>query len=87
MIVIIYQTRYLLDRMIAFQEADFTKHGGVRERMHAARTAVRGDEWDKAIYSRLDGAVNAAELAERLAEIKRQAEKAAWCIRKRRGWQ
>ncbi len=87
MIVIIYQTRYLLDRMIAFQEADFTKHGGVRERMHAARTVARGDEWDKAIYSRLDGAANAAELAERLAEIKRQAEKAAWGIRKRRGWQ
>ena len=39
------------------------------------------------IYSRLDGAANAAELAERLSEIKRQAEKSAWGIRRRRGWQ
>ena len=86
MIVIIYQTRYLLDRMIAHLEEDFKNHGGIRERMHAARTAVRGESWDKAIYSRLDGAANAEELAERLCEIKRQAEKTAWGIRKRKGW-
>ena len=86
MIVIIYQTRFLLDRMIAAQEEDFKKHGGVRERMHAARTAARGEDWDKALFSRLDGATSAVELASRLAEIKAAADRAAWGIKKRRGW-
>lgn len=86
MIVIIYQTRYLLDRMIAFLEEDFKKHGGIRERMHSARTAARGEDCDKTIFSRLDGAANAAELAGRLVEIKRQADNAAWSIRRRKGW-
>ena len=86
MIVIIYQTRFLLDRMIAAQEEDFKKHGGVRERMHAARTAARGEDWDKALFSRLDGATSAADLASRLAEIKASADRAAWGIKKRRGW-
>ena len=71
MIVVIQQTKYLLDKMIAAQEADFKKHGGVRERMHAARTAARGEEWDKAIYSRLDGAATAAELAARSDEMRK----------------
>ena len=42
MLTICHQTRYMLDKMIAAQEEDFKKHGGVRERMHAVRTAVRG---------------------------------------------
>ena len=86
MIVVIYQTRFLLDRMIAFQEEDFKKNGGIRERMHAARTAARGEGWDKAVYSRLDGAASAEELAARLAEIKAAADRAAWSVKKRKGW-
>ena len=43
MLTICHQTRYMLDKMIAAQEEDFKKHGGVRERMHAARTAARGE--------------------------------------------
>ena len=86
MIVIIYQTRFLLDRMIAAQEEDFKKHGGVRERMHAARTAARGEDWDNALFSRLDGATSAADLTSRLAEIKAAADRAAWGIKKRKGW-
>ena len=86
MIVVIQQTKYLLDRMIAAQEADFKKHGGVRERMHAARTAARGEDWDKAIYSRLDGAATAEELAARADEMRERIAKAAWSIRRRRGW-
>lgn len=86
MIVVINQTKYLLGKLIASQEEDFKKHGGVRERMHAARTAARGEDWDKVIYSRLDAAANAEELAGRIAEIKRQIDRAAWGIRKRKGW-
>ena len=67
-------------------EADFKKHGGVRERMHAARTAARGEEWDKAIYSRLDGAKSAAELAERATEMRACISKAVWSIKRRKNW-
>ncbi|MBR0505136.1 MAG: four helix bundle suffix domain-containing protein [Kiritimatiellae bacterium] len=51
MIVLIQQCRYLLDKMLKWQEADFIKNGGVRERMHAARTEARVEQWDKAIPS------------------------------------
>ena len=86
-ITLIYQTRSLLDSLIKHLEADFTMHGGIRERMHAARTAARGADWDKSVYSRLDAAETADELAERAAEIKRKVDQAAWGIRKRKGWQ
>ena len=86
MLTICHQTRYLLDKMIAAQEDDFKKHGGVRERMHAARTAARGEEWDKGIYSRLDAATEAAELEARAAEIKRKVDQAVRSIKSRKGW-
>ncbi len=86
MVVLIQQTKYLLDRMIARQEADFKKFGGVRERMHAARTAARGEEWDKSVYSRLDAAASPEELASRIAEIKYRVDQAASSIRRRKGW-
>ena len=76
----------MLDKMIAAQEEDFKRHGGVRERMHAARTAARGEEWDKSVYSRLDAAANASELETRAAEIKRKVDQAVWSIKKRKSW-
>jgi four helix bundle suffix protein len=86
MIVLIHQTKYLLDKMIASQEEDFKKHGGVRERMHAARTAARGEDWDKSLYSRLNTASTPEELAERVAEIKNRADQISWRIVRRKGW-
>ena len=64
----------------------FKKFGGVRERMHAARTAVRGEDWDKGVYSRLDGAATAAELEARADEIRRKVASAVWSIKRRKGW-
>jgi len=87
MLTLCHQTRYLLDKMIARQEEDFKKFGGVRERMHAARTAARGESWDKAVYSRLDAAASAEELAARAAEIKRSVDQTVWSLKKRKGWQ
>jgi len=87
MIVLIQQTKYLLDKMIAAQEADFKKHGGVRERMHAARTAARGEDWDKTIYSRLDGAATSDELAARADEMRKAISRAVWSIKRRKNWQ
>jgi len=86
MIVIIQQTKYLLDKMIAAQEADFKRKGGVRERMHAARTAARGEEWDTAIYSRLDGAATARELAARADEMRARIARLVAGIRTKKGW-
>ena len=86
MIVVIQQTKYLLDRMIAAQESDFKKHGGVRERMHAARTAARGEDWEKAIYSRLDGAATAMELVSRADEMRERIAKVVWSIKRRKNW-
>ena len=54
--------------------------------MHAARTAARGEDWDKGVYSRLDAASDAAALESRAAEIKRKVDQAVWSIKKRKGW-
>ena len=86
-LTIIHQTQVLLDGMIRRQEEDFKKFGGVRERMHAARTAARGEGWDKCLYSRLDGATTASELESRAEEIRRKLSSAVWSIKKRKGWQ
>jgi len=40
-ICLIHQANYCLDRQLAFLEEDFKKHGGVRERMTAARLVER----------------------------------------------
>ena len=86
MIVLIQQTRYLLDRMLKWQEDDFKKHGGVRERMHAARTEARAEAWDKGIYSMLDLATDSADLARRVAEIERTVRRTAAGIARRKRW-
>ncbi len=85
-ITLIYQTRSLLDSLIKHLEADFTQNGGIRERMHAARTAARSEDWDKSVYSRLDAASTPEELMERAGEIKRKVDQMTWGLKKRRGW-
>ena len=86
MLTLCHQTRYMLDKMLARQEEDFKKFGGVRERMHAARTAARAEEWDKGLYSRLDGAKTAEELEALAAEIRERLSRAVWSIKRRKGW-
>ncbi|MBO4286642.1 MAG: four helix bundle suffix domain-containing protein [Kiritimatiellae bacterium] len=86
MIVLIQQTRYLLEKLLSWQEQDFKEKGGVRERMHTARSEVRAESWDKAIYSYLDLATDAADLERRTAEIADRARRTAYGIAKRKGW-
>ena len=86
MIVLIQQCRYLLDRVLKWQEEDFKAHGGVRERMHAARIEARGEEWEKAVYSMLALAGTEEELEERVAAIVAGARRAARGIARRKGW-
>ena len=86
MLTLCHQTRYLLDKMLASQEEDFRLHGGVRERMHAARTATRSSDWDKNLHSRLASATTPDELAARAREIKRAVDRSVESIRRRNGW-
>ena len=53
MVSLIRQCTYLLARQIAQLEEDFKKHGGIKERMYAARSEARAEDWGKAAYSRL----------------------------------
>ena len=55
--------------------------------MHAARTAARGEDWDKSLYSRLNGASTVAELEARAEEIRRKVSQSVWGIKNRKGWQ
>lgn len=86
MIVLAEQTRYLLGRMLEWQESNFKTHGGIRERMHAARTEARAASWNKAVYSALDLARTPEDLDARLADIVQTTRHAASSIRRRRGW-
>ena len=83
---IIRQTQSLLNGMLERQESEFRQFGGIRERMHAARTAARGQDWDKAIYSRLEGAGTVEELEARAAEVRRRLASAVASIKRRKGW-
>ena len=87
MLVIGNQTSYLLGRVIERQEADFTQHGGIRERMHAARTTARGAMWHAALHDFLAEARSPEDLAARQAELRRETERIARNIARDRGWQ
>lgn len=87
MLTICNQTSYMLGRMIERQEADFKRLGGVRERMHAARTAARGEEFEKGLYSHLAAAKSAEELAAKAAALKRRIDQAVWSLRRKNAWE
>ena len=86
MIVLIQQARYMLDKMIAQQEEEFKQYGGVRERMHAARTAARGEQWLASINSYLDSAPDAKTIAARAEEMRQTVVQNALRICRERGW-
>lgn len=86
MLTVCNQTSYLLAKMIERQEADFKAFGGVRERMHTARTAVRGESFEKGLYSCLAEAESPEKLAERVRELRQKIDRAAWSIRRKKGW-
>ena len=87
MLTICNQTSYMLAKMIERQEADFKRLGGVRERMHAARTAARGEEFEKGLYSHLAAAKSAEELAARAAALRRKIDQTVWSLRRKNGWE
>ena len=86
MLTLCHQTRYLLDKMIERQEEDFKMNGGVRERMHTARAATRGAEWEKGLFSRLDSAPSVQELDKMAADFQNHIVRTVWNIKQRKGW-
>lgn len=86
MLTICSQTSYMLARMIERQETDFKQFGGVRERMHAAQSAARGEAFDKGLYSHLAAAKTAEELSAKAAALRRKIDQAVWSLRRRNGW-
>lgn len=86
MISLIRQCTYLLARQITQLEEDFKKHGGIRERMYAARSEARGEDWGKAAYSRLAGAQSLDELTMRYREMAAELRRMAAGIKQRKGW-
>ena len=78
MISLIHQTNYLLDRQIKSLEQSFTQKGGLRERMHRARTQERESASDmkqalallRGLYRDIQStALNDAEKGSLLAKI------------------
>ena len=86
MITLCNQTSFLLGKMIARQESDFRKLGGVRERMHAARTAVRGEDFDRVLYSRLAAAESPEALEAGCSALLRQIDSVIRSIKRKKGW-
>ena len=86
MLTLCHQTRYMLDKMIGRQEEDYKMNGGVRERMHAVRAAVRGEEWEKGLFSRLDSAATVKELDKTATELQSRIHQTVWRIKQRKGW-
>ncbi len=86
MIVFINQAQYLLNKMIVFQEKDFASHGGIRERMHDARTVARSVSWEKAVFSYLEMANNERELTDKTREIQETIDRMARKIALNKGW-
>lgn len=86
MLTICHQTHRLLGGMVQAQKRDFLQYGGVRERMHAARTAARGEQWEREIYSRLTAATSKAELQTLAATLHRQIDTTVLGILRRKGW-
>ena len=86
LMVLIHQCRHLLERMMEWQEADFARHGGVRERMRAVRDGARGQDWEQALFSWLNSAETAESLSVRAKEVQEAVSRMASAIRRRKGW-
>ena len=76
----------MLGGMLAYQEADFKEHGGIRERMAKARHDARSDGLEAAIYSRLQGANSPQELAALARQICHETQRISETLKKKRKW-
>ena len=85
-LVLINQTRLMLDRLLAHQEKRFCREGGLRERMRAARMATRAQGWEQMVWNWLASAASGAQLAEREVAVIGAARRIAAKQRQKMGW-
>ena len=85
-LVLINQTSLMLDRLIAVQEQQFCRQGGLRERMHAARTVIRAQEWEPAVWRWLSAATSGADLASREGTVIGAVRRIVAKQRRKMGW-
>ena len=86
LVSLIRQCTYLLAKQLKQLEEDFKHHGGIRERMHAARVETRGAGWEIALADWLGLAKDAEDFAVRGREAKEAFRRIAWRIKRQRGW-
>ena len=86
MVSLIRQCTYLLAKQIAQLEEDFKRHGGIKERMYAARSESRAEDWGKVAYSRLAASQSLDELTARYREMTAELRRMADGIKRRKGW-
>ena len=87
LIIIIYQTRFLLDRLIRRQENDFLDYGGIRERMFYARKNIKNSTLESIIISKLNMAQTQAELLATAQNIMAHVKNTVETIRQNKHWQ
>ena len=85
-LVLINQTRHLLDCLLASQERRFCREGGLRERMFAARKATRAQDWERAVWDWLSAAENGAELGDREVAVMSAVRRIVAKQRLKMGW-
>ena len=86
MMTLIHQEYALLKGMLARQQADFKKLGGIRERMARARHEARSDGLEAALYSRLQEAETPGQLTTMITTICRTAHQIGARLKKARNW-
>ena len=85
-ITLCHITDKMADSYLHHLESRFVTEGGVKERMHAARTEYRSKEWDKGLYSKLDSASTPEELGAYIVEIQDAISKTIYNVMKKKGW-
>ena len=86
MLVLCYQTRYLLTRMISRLEEDFKQQGDVHERMQSARQIVRASSWGQMLYAQLSKSADLEDLNIEVDKSIQKIKKMASSIASRKGW-
>ena len=86
MIVLIQQSRYLLEKMIKWQENEFRLHGGIRERMYAVRKESKAGGESETIDFMLWEATDSVDLARRAASIINVVQQTVDKIKQAKGW-
>lgn len=86
MLVLCYQTRYLLTRMISRLEADFVQQGDVCNRMRGVRSFVRSSNWEQMLYAQLSKAVDLDDLNLEVGKCLQKIKKMSSSIAFKKGW-